>query len=135
MYPVSLLPIVSAFLVFPIWAIEQFLPFPWIVEELAKYLFLLLFIKQHSKNTFLIVILSGISFGFSEAIFYQIDALQMNSIFNTFLNRLVFTIPMHVLTYIFLYLGINKGKSFAIISVIIAITIHYLFNLAVTGMI
>jgi hypothetical protein len=40
-----ILPLVGAFSVFPLWLIEQFLPWPWLIEELFK-LFVVLKIRK-----------------------------------------------------------------------------------------
>jgi len=121
------LPLVSSLSVFPIWIIEQFLPYPWLVEESIKWIIIILLAKQRPKNAIWIVVLAGLSFGATEAVFYQIDNLVSLSSQNIVL-RFFLTVPMHIITFVIMYLGISKNKLTAILSVLVAFGIHFLFN-------
>jgi len=128
MIPISILPLIAAFSIFPIWIIEQLIPFPWLVEELVKYFSLILSVKHKSKNAIWFVVLSGFAFGISETVFYQSGGLQTLQQPTVLLRRLFFTVPMHTLTYLIQYFGINKSRPVVFACIIIAILTHFLFN-------
>jgi uncharacterized membrane protein len=128
MYPANLLPLISAFSIFPIWAVEQVFPYPHIIEELAKSLFIANTEPSKKTNPYTYMALSGLSFGISESILYQILNIQTNTGLGA-TNRIIYVIPMHILTFLVLYSGQQKNKIIRVLSIVTAIGIHYSFNI------
>jgi len=110
-----------------LWPIEFFLPYPHIIEELAKY-FLALNIKDlKSKSPYTLGLLSGITFAFSETIFYLTKIATLGSL-STLVVRLILTFILHSTTIITMIWFCRAGKSFALAGLIVAIIIHYFYN-------
>lgn len=126
MYPSSLLPLISSFSVFPIWLLEQVIPYPYLIEELTKSLFIAN-TEASKNNPYKYAIISGFAYGLSETILYQIINIQRNY-YQDILNRIAFVIPMHILTYIVLFAGFKRNILYKLLSILVAILIHYSFN-------
>ena len=102
-----------AVLPFILWFIEQVLPFPVVVEELAKALVVYRVIGW--KRAFGL----GLVFGFSEAILYTLNTFDL-------WPRLLLTVPMHGVTAAVM---VAFGKP----GLVLAILIHWLFNLKIAS--
>ena len=107
-------------LVFPffILLIENFLPYPHVVEELFKF-----FLAKKASSTKTATIL-GVLFSVSEAIFYALNP-------SVPLYRVLIVAPMHVTTILVMRYFLGKRNMWPI-GLILAILIHYLFNLSAT---
>lgn len=123
----------SAILPFILWPIEIVLPYPHIIEEAAKSIFIYFILTSIKKESqYKAVLLSGFLFAFSESILYIPNLLLVGSSITIFL-RLALTIPLHIGTMaLMLSLG-RRRKSLIIIGLGLAIIIHYLFNVVVQG--
>ena len=128
MYSANLLPLISAFSIFPIWVVEQVFPYPHIIEELAKSLFIANTEPSKKTNPYTYMALSGLCFGISESILYQVLNIQTTTSLGA-INRIIYVIPMHILTFLVLYSGQQKNKIIRVLSTITAIGIHYSFNI------
>ena len=100
-----------------------------IIEELAKMLIVLLLVLRIPNNRYRIIvsIIFGLLFGLSESILY------LNNIFHVgdmavFWNRLLLTVPLHIVTVLVILLPALKNKKLIILGYILALIIHYLFN-------
>jgi hypothetical protein len=122
-----------------LWPIEFILPYPHIIEELAKYLSLLLLKKNQSKKdwsknktNFKLALLFGLFFTLSESVLYmmnffilwQIDLLPI---------RLLLTGLLHITTVLILFASLNKKVIWQITALLIVICIHYIYNYSVTA--
>lgn len=120
----------AAILPFFLWPIEMLLPYPFIVEELAKALLVYwILVSVSGKSTQIkIAILVGVLFSFSESILYLVNILQVGNGW-TIVQRLLLTTPLHVITIlIMLFFGMWK-KTYLILGVLLAMLLHYWFNL------
>lgn len=124
-----LTPLFALIAPFVIWPIELLLPYPYIVEELAKAIlvFSLLGLKKRSEKIKL-AILIGVLFAFSESVLYLFN-IQLVGSMRTFLVRLLVTIPLHATTTLVILLPALKNKKLIIVGFFLAAIIHYLFNL------
>jgi hypothetical protein len=120
---IALLFVVSLFSPFPLWLVQQFLPFPHFIEEIFKF-FLVRFTPK--TNNWRYPLILGLAFSFSESILYLINFFQLGD-FSLFLPRLFLTSLLHTSTFFLLYYSKNK-TYLSIISLLIAITIHYFYN-------
>jgi len=102
-----------AVLPFGLWFIEQVLPFPAVVEELAKAL--VVYRVAGWKPAFGL----GLVFGFSETVLFTLNTFDL-------WQRLLLTVPMHGLTAAVM---VRFGKP----GLVLAILIHYLFNLKIAS--
>ena len=125
-YP-TLVPLINAFAVFPLWLIERLIPYPFLLEEIFKYFVVKYIIISASKQKLNLVFLSAFTFSLSESFLYLSQTFLSGSI-RPFIFRLVITLPMHMLTYVIIYLGTAKGAFKGLIALIIAIFIHFFFN-------
>ena len=109
-------------LIFPffILLIENFLPYPYVVEELFKF-----FLAKKANSTKTAIVL-GFLFSVSEAVFYVFNPTYVLSPLY-FVLRLTLVSAMHITTILVIYYFI-KRKSVWPLGLLLAILIHYLFN-------
>ena len=131
---ILLLPLYSAVLPFLLWPLEYFLPYPHLVEEVAKgvLLWFLVGSELRNKQKMMMAVVVGFVFGFSESNFYIINASMSEGI-RTYFLRLVVVTPMHILTSVAIVLPALKSKKRIWIGIVGAILIHSGYNLYVSG--
>lgn len=117
-----LLPLFTAFSIFPLWIIEQVFPFPFLIEEVFKLASLTYF-----KPTRSMAIFSGLIFSLSESFLYLAPILSTGS-FGQFFIRLTTTTLLHTTTYTIIYLGAARGAIESLASLIVSIIVHFYFN-------
>ncbi len=124
-----LTPLLALIAPFIVWPIELILPYPHIIEELAKavLVFTLLNLPKHLTKIKL-AILIGVLFAFSESVLYLFN-IQLVGDVQTYFVRLLITVPLHVITTLIILLPALKNKKLIIVGVIFASLVHYLFNL------
>lgn len=106
--------------------IEAVLPYPYIVEEIIKFIVILSFFKIIKKNLSA-PILGGFLFAFTETILYILNIISRGQPYLIF-QRLLFTGIMHISTMVLIYLGIKKSLKIGFLALVLSIAIHYLFN-------
>lgn len=122
----AVVPLMALFLPFLLWPVEWFLPYPAVVEELAKLGLVLMVVKNAPVKVQLpMVIASGLMFAASETLLYIVNAAQYGNL--AVLGwRLILTVPMHLATFIILYWGVKEKLWWA--GLAIAILVHWGFN-------
>ena len=125
----SLLPLFASIVPFLLWPIELLLPFPYIIEEVAKSTLIFPLLKL-SNNTAKIklTILIGVIFAVSEAVLYLFNIYLVGDI-KTFALRLIITVPLHVLTSLSILAPALLNRRLIVLGLISAIVLHYIFNL------
>lgn len=130
-----LIPLIGAAGVFFLWVVELFLPYPWAIEELFKFFLVGYVVKKHdSRSGFSLVLVTGLAFSISEALFYLFNYSAEGSLLPFFI-RLAVTVPMHLLTFVLLYLGLRKGTWFGLVGLLFSMGLHYWFNLVAAGLV
>lgn len=111
-----------------LWPIEIFFPYPHIAEELTKGLLIYFLLKLPKTSQKIYgAILIGFLFGLSENFLYLFSPGSLYS----HLLRFVLTMPLHIIsTLAILALGLID-KRLIFVGIILAILIHYLYNLYV----
>ena len=103
-----------------------------VIEEILKALVVIFVLNNFSslikrvKNT----VLFALSFGLSESLFYLNYACQLNSI-DIFWQRIILTIPMHIITALVILFSSLKNKKTIILGIIVSLIIHLAFNASV----
>lgn len=117
---------------FIIWPIEYYFPYPFIVEEIAKGLLVLLILKdKFSKSkSIALAVFAGAMFAFSESVFYLINIFSAGNA-NTLFFRILLTTPLHIITTLIIMLFGLKKRNYIVFGVAISGLIHYIFNLLV----
>ena len=124
-----LTPLPSLISPFVVWPIELILPYPHIVEELAKAILVFTLLNLPERSTKIkSAILIGVLFAFSESVLYLFN-IQLVGNIQTYFVRLLVTIPLHVITTLIILLPALKNKKLIIVGVVFASLVHYLFNL------
>ncbi len=124
-----LTPLLALIAPFVVWPIELVLPYPHIIEELAKAILVFALLNLPERLTKIkLAILIGILFAFSESVLYLFN-IQLVGNIQTYFIRLLVTIPLHVVTTLIILLPALKNKKLIIVGVIFASLVHYLFNL------
>ncbi len=124
-----LTPLLALIAPFVVWPIELILPYPYIIEELAKAILVFTLLNLPERLTKIkLAILIGILFAFSESVLYLFN-IQLVGNIQTYFIRLLVTIPLHVVTTLIILLPALKNKKFIIVGVLFASLIHYFFNL------
>jgi RsiW-degrading membrane proteinase PrsW (M82 family) len=123
-----LTPLFALIAPFVVWPIELILPYPHIIEELAKAVLVFTLLDLPKRLTKIkLAILIGVLFAFSESILYLFN-IQLIGNIQTYFVRLLVTIPLHVITTLIILLPALKNKKLIIVGVIFASLVHYLFN-------
>ncbi len=124
--------LLGAILPFILWPIELVLPYPYLVEEIAKLIIIYLILNStlKLKEKFQITFLSGLLFSISESVMYLFNITQVGST-ETLLIRLALTIPLHVGTMILILIFGLKRKEMSILGLFLTMPIHYFFNVLV----
>jgi hypothetical protein len=116
---------------FVLWPIERFLPYPHIIEEIAKLLLVWNVANyENSKIGVIMTITMGILFTLSETAIHSYN-LFFSGGFIQFANRVVLTGLLHSLTFVLLFVTIKINKKLAPLGLLIAVVIHYAYNLRV----
>lgn len=122
------LPLGGLVLPFFSWVVETVLPYPYIVEELGKFALVVLSWNIPGKSAKIKTIgLAGFFFALSENIFYLFNFSVYGSL-SAFFLRLFLTSLLHIITSLVILIPTIKNKKLAIISLPLAILIHYLYN-------
>jgi len=126
-----LIPLFASMAPFLVWPIELIFPYPYLVEELVKG-FLVFFILKSSDSSSKIklAVLTGLFFAFSESVLYMSNILLVGTLW-TFVERLLFTVPLHTVTTLLILFSGLKKKELLPLGVIAAMLLHYFFNLFV----
>ncbi|MEK7495654.1 MAG: hypothetical protein AAB788_04185 [Patescibacteria group bacterium] len=126
--PVLLFALISPLILIPV---EKILPYPYIIEELAKLIIILMIFKKEklfNKKLPIFVLLSGFLFTLSESIFYLINIFALGDL-TTIPKRLLMTGILHIGTIMLIYLFGRKNNISLLISLFFSIAIHYFYNL------
>lgn len=108
--------------------LEKILPYPHVVEEVAKAILIILILQLSSqKLQFKTSVLFGLIFATSENMFYLANFIT-NNLTEIFLQRVLLTTTLHVLTTIIIFLPSQKRKELIIPATILAIFTHFLYN-------
>lgn len=126
-----LIPLLAAMAPFMLWPIEFFLPYPYIIEELAKALLIFPVLKISRKSDQIILVVTvGVIFALSESVLYLANIFLVGDI-STFLIRFGLTIPFHALTALVIWFPAVFNRKFIVLGLIAAGVTHYIFNLLV----
>jgi hypothetical protein len=126
---VFLAPLFALFLPAFIWPIELILPYPYLVEEIAKGLLIYWIISSDETTTLKlkIVVAVGVLFSFSELVLYLFNIYLVGDI-STIFVRLALTTFLHVVTSLIIFIPGIKDRRLMVLGLILAVVIHYLFN-------
>lgn len=128
------LPLVGLIIPFFCWVIEIILPYPYIIEELGKAVFIFFVWKFPLKSTKIkLTILMAVFFSFSESVFYLFK-LSFSGDLSTFFLRLLLTTLLHIITSLIILLPTLKNRKLLLPGFLLAVVIHYLYNYLVTAL-
>lgn len=126
-----LTPLVAAIAPFILWPIEIFLPYPYIIEEIAKGVLVLFVINLPDKSTQIkLVLASAAIFTLSETVLYSLNIALVGDL-SALLTRLILTTILHSLTMLIILIFSFKHKWLMPTGVAAAMLIHYFYNLKV----
>jgi len=123
----AILTILCLFAPFPLWLVEIILPFPYFIEEFFKF-----FVVKSTpqKNSWYFPLILGLVFSLSETVLYLINFFALGNFSNLPL-RLITTTLLHTsLFYLQYYFRSSRYLSF--MALLLAIIIHYFYNLFVS---
>lgn len=124
-----LLPLMALIAPFLVWLIELILPYPYIVEELIKVVFVFYILNLVSRQKQIqLAILIGLLFSLSETILYFFNFSQLSSPLPLLVKRFLLTSAMHSLTMIVILLPTFINKKLIFLGVVFAVLIHYFYN-------
>jgi hypothetical protein len=126
--------IFGLFLPFLLWPIEYLLPFPHLIEELAKY-FCLLWLKNAqfakkaivSKSGVIATILFALFFSLTESVMYLLNFFALGNL-ELLSDRLGYTSLMHTVTTLIIFVSLDKKRIYQLLAVIAAMIVHFIFN-------
>lgn len=121
-------PVSAAFLPFLVWPVEMLLPYPAVIEELAKGYLVWLVVKQGPRTGGWQTTLSiGLLFGGSETLLYTVNAILAGSL-EALVVRVLLTMPMHTVTVMVMYWLGQRGKIWFGVGLVLAMAMHWGFN-------
>lgn len=121
----TLLPLLAAIAPFFLWPVELIFPYPHLVEELIKTLLVVPLLDQRRKSAPIkTLFLLGFLFAFSESVLYLFNIGSLD----VFFQRLLITVPLHIITFLLIFLPTLKNKKLLPLGTILAILVHYLCN-------
>lgn len=106
--------------------IEAVLPYPYIIEEIVKFIIAKGFSKS-KKNHIFAPILGGFLFSVTETFLYIPNIMVIGQPHVIF-ERLFITGGMHVITILLMYLGLRKKTIIGVGALVLSVVIHYMFN-------
>lgn len=106
--------------------VEMLLPYPYIVEELAKF-FLVKVLAEKKDNLWHAAIVGGFLFTLTETFLYLPNIVETGD-YSFFYERLFYTGILHCTTFLTMFMGWRKNYIWAAISLSLAVATHYLFN-------
>ncbi len=123
-----LLPIFALITPFALLPVEMLLPFPFVVEEIAKASLLipLLSVKRINQQIQL-AILVGIFFTLSESVLYLFNIYATGTPM-LFIQRLLLTGALHTGTILTMFFVTKIDRRLLPIGVIITMIIHFFYN-------
>ena len=107
-----------------------------VIEEFAKALvvsFLILQLSSH-KSQIIGAVVFGFWFGLSENMLYLNQIFQLGDM-SVFLNRFIWTLPMHILTILIMTFSGMAGRVFLVFGFVAAVILHAFFNQIIVSMI
>lgn len=126
------LPLFALIAPFALLPLEIFLPFPFIIEEIAKAALLIPLINlRRTKTQLQLTILMGVLFTLSESVLYLFNIYATGTPL-LFAQRLLLTGTLHSLTMLIMILSTYVNKRLFPFGVLIAMVIHYLYNQSLT---
>ena len=126
-----LTPLAAAILPFVIWPIELLLPYPYIIEEVAKGILIAFVINLPGRvNQAKIVLASAVLFTLSETVLYMLNISLVGNL-STLLTRFILTTLLHSLTMLIILIFSFKHKWLMPAGVAAAMLIHYFYNLSI----
>lgn len=124
-----LIPLFASMAPFLIWPFELIFPYPYIVEELVKGVFVFFILKSSDITTRIrLAIIVGLLFSFSESVMYMSNIFLVGTLW-TFIERLLLTVPLHTITTLLILLSGLKEKKLLPLGIAGAMILHYFFNL------
>lgn len=124
----ALTPLIAAVIPFILWPLELFIPLPSLVEELAKAAAIFWIKKKSTRfNPNHTGVTVGLFFAISEGTLYLFNIISVGSL-STFLTRLALTIPLHIITSLLIANTLFCGKKRALLGVVGAVVIHFVYN-------
>ena len=127
-----LIPLFAVIAPFILWPIEILAPYPYIFEEIAMMLLLIPVLGKARATQVKTAVIIGVLFSVSEAVLYLFNISLVGDI-RTFFIRILLTTSLHVLTPIIILIPTFKNKKLIIVGFMLAIAVHYFFNLAIAG--
>ena len=123
-----LAPLFALIAPFIVWPIEFLLPYPYVVEEIVKgfLVYLLLDVKETSTKI-KTAIAVGVLFSFSETVLYLFNFFAVGYL-PFFFKRLLYTVPLHVITVLVILFPALKDKRLIVVGVILSGVLHFLYN-------
>jgi hypothetical protein len=119
------LALISPLLLIPL---EKLIPYPYIVEELVKGVFVLLILCLPSKNFQIkLAVFIAFLFSFSENFFYLSNFIIDRNI-SSFFERFIFASLLHAITILIILLPSQKNSRLFFPAIFIAMLFHFLYN-------
>ena len=130
-----LTPLYALFAPILVWPVELLFPYPYIVEELIKAV--IVFFSERdstasSSSKIKLYILAGVFFALSETVLYILNFSAVGRL-DYLLIRFVLTSFLHTTTFLVMYASTYKNLKWLPLGFILAVLIHYIFNLVLTN--
>lgn len=121
--------LIALFGPFIVWPFEFFIPYPFVVEELFKFILVKTIIKNTAdfSDGFKTVFVCGLLFTISETVLYILKINAYGDI-RLLLTRFISTGLLHTATFVIIFIA-TKKKHYWTFGLLTAMLLHYLYNL------
>lgn len=122
---VCLVALISPLVLIPI---EGIAPYPYVIEEMVKAVFIFIVIKTCKRNNQLATMLLAVFLiALSENIFYSSNFIAYGILYS-FWKRFLITTGLHFLTALIIFLPSQKRINLIVPATLLAIAAHYYYN-------
>lgn len=123
----------SLFAPFLLWPVEYLLPYPHVIEELAKTVIVFSVLKNKASPAafYKTFIAAGVLFALSETVLYILNINSFGRVSLIFI-RFFSTSILHSTTFVIIAAFGLKNKRLIWVGFVLSVLIHYLYNLLVS---
>lgn len=108
--------------------IEKFAPYPYVVEEITKAIFIYIIIRHSNRRfQFILSLIMSFIFAFSEDMFYSVNIIIGGVPYNL-MQRFLLTTSLHLLTTVIILIPSQRLIKLIAPATIFSILIHYCYN-------
>ncbi|HLD51553.1 hypothetical protein A3K34_04255 [candidate division WWE3 bacterium RIFOXYC1_FULL_40_10] len=121
------LSVIFPFLLLPV---EKVLPYPYLVEELAKLVLIAGLFYRNKDRSIKWVLIFGVLFTLSETVLFSMNLWALGTVY-LLLPKFLGLVTLHCGTLTIMWNSFRKGIYWVVPGICLSIFIHFVFNLVI----